>query len=204
MHPYSIDSGERKKIYGTLGIISVLVSWGIVHYLPLDAIVPWFISAPTAPFAVYLLLYEYFNRWGWKKNLLRTLTQTKVPNIEGEWSGHITSSYDAHESKNEITLKIKQNWTRIEIKMETEESTSYSQIASILTDVSQDTFLNYYYQNKPEPDASPDMGKHEGTAMLTYKNGNKLKLEGYYFTGRDRETYGKVYLEKEIEQSYSS
>lgn len=197
MHPYSIDSGERKKIYGILGIISVLVSWAIIHYLPLNLSFPWFISAPTTPFAVYLLLYSFFNRWGWKWKIIRSVTPTRVPNLEGKWTGYIKSSFDEHDTKSGIELEIKQRWTNMELKMETDTSSSYSYAASIRTDEFQDTFLNYTYQNKPEPDANADMEKHEGTAVLTFKDGSKPSLDGYYFTGRGRGTYGKICLEKE-------
>ncbi len=197
IHRYSIDSGSRKRASGILGVISVLISYFLYHYLYQFVFTyvgsyVWLISAPT-PLAVYYLLHRFFDKWGWKIGFIRFILQIKIPNLNGEWKGRISSSYNNFRDK-EATFQINQTWTSIEIIYRGRDSVSRSKTASIMVDRSQDKFLSYNYVNEPSGSAPESMSKHEGTALLTLIDDNKLK--GRYYTGRDRRNHGEIELNK--------
>ena len=51
--------------------------------------------------------------------------------------------------------------------------------------------LHYIYDNHPKSAAPGSMERHEGTAALTYFEEKRL-LEGSYYTGRGRQTFGNM------------
>lgn len=64
--------------------------------------------------------------------------------------------------------------------------------------------LLYIYDNKPSPTAINAMEPHEGTAALTYFEDKRL-LDGSYYTGRSRQSYGKImfsFKEKRLQGRY--
>jgi hypothetical protein len=75
--------------------------------------------------------------------------------------------------------------------LESERSGSKSQIAAILTKDLNIAILSYEYMNEPLPDAEDTMHMHRGTARLVLKDNRNL-LEGDYYTGKGRETFGRL------------
>ena len=92
MHPYSIDTDERKYILLLLAVASVLLTWGFNNALSYYQIsLWWWIESPSVLF-FYGFLFIIFDRWGWK--IFRKLGLIKTPNINGVWSGHLKTSFD--------------------------------------------------------------------------------------------------------------
>ena len=54
--------------------------------------------------------------------------------------------------------------------------------------------MYHYYVNTPRASAPATMHTHEGTAILHLSE--PIRLEGHYYTGRDRVTQGELRLQK--------
>jgi hypothetical protein len=55
--------------------------------------------------------------------------------------------------------------------------------------------LSYEYINEPRVSATASMHMHRGTGRFVLSGGGNV-LEGEYYSGRDRQTFGTVRLEK--------
>ena len=93
MHPYSIETEERKIILLLLAAFSVMLAWIIYKILNnYEIVLSWWIESPSVLF-FYGLLFIVFDSWLWK--LFRKIYFVKTPNLNGEWDGHIKTSFDA-------------------------------------------------------------------------------------------------------------
>jgi hypothetical protein len=172
-----------------------LAAWilsGILEALRLT--VPWWIDAPSV-IAFYGMFYALFDKVFWKKKIFRSIRVVKIPDLNGTWKGWVASSFDEHATRHDATIKIFQNWTRMNITLETPLSKSHSLIAGIITETSSEIGLNYEYLNEPIPNAKNTMHIHRGTARLVFHPEKKV-LEGEYYTGRDRRNFGLLKLER--------
>ncbi len=116
----------------------------------------------------------------------------RVPDLNGNWEGHVLSSYDRHTRQYPVRVRIEQTWSEICISLTGERSRSSSELAGILTKARPVT-LGYVYLNNPE-EASPDtMYMHRGTTQLRLGDDPTI-LEGDYYSGRGRQTYGSIRL----------
>ena len=195
MHPYSIDTDERKTIYFILAVLSILFTLGFYSILDWKKItMPWWVEAPSVLFS-FGLLCLLFDRCCWKWNLLSNVGLIKTPNLNGEWIGHLQTSHDGFNGKTVIILRIKQSWTQINIVLSTNTSSSHSETASIITGHPKGIVLSYQYWNKPQANAIDTMHIHPGTTLLEL-NMEENTLNGEYYTGRDRGSYGTLELKK--------
>lgn len=193
MGPYSIDTNERKNILLILAIISIVFSWSFYKILGSYKIsLPWWIEGPSVLF-FYGLLFIIFDKLLWKH--LRKIKLVKAPDLNGEWIGNLKSSFDNHSGEIRATLKIFQTWTKIKILLNTDQSSSYSETASIVIDAPEGKYLSYQYINEPKSNAVGTMSIHRGTVRLFF-NEVKNTLEGEYYSGRDRQNFGSLYLER--------
>ncbi|MCY4526428.1 MAG: hypothetical protein OXB89_07445 [Anaerolineaceae bacterium] len=212
MHPYSQNVSERQLVQWawTLAVAALSVSVGGSVHPPLEAFanqfgVPGFLTSVFArfltPFGLFSASIWAFDNHLWKWRVVRWLTRLEVPVLEGDWNGELRSSYrgqdgteepEVHEIK---LLCIKQTWTRIAIRLETNASSSDSYVASFVLCSGQKPKLVYSYQNDPKYDNVGTMQIHRGTAELTVES--ECRLAGLYFTGRGREgNYGTMELKK--------
>ncbi len=194
MHPYATDSSVRKSVPLYLATLSIGAAY-LLH-VTLGNVIPWWIDVPSV-IGFYGLFYLTFERLLWKMRLLRQLGLIRVPNLNGEWSGYLCSSFDGRDGQHAATLNIRQNWTQLDISMRAEHSRSSSVIATITTSDPVSRTLSYEYINEPRSDAIDTMHSHRGTAMadLSTVNG-KWILDGEYYTGRDRLNFGTFHFEK--------
>lgn len=189
MHPYATDSNERKQVAFLLAIISVLATWFLNKSFEfLKITIPWWIDAPSV-LGFYTIFYNIFNKHAWRSTILKRIGLVRVPNLNGTWSGYITSSFNEHAKKKDATIEIHQNWVSIRINMRTQNSKSHSLIAGILTENKNAIVISYEYLNEPMPNAKATMHAHRGTVRLTIKPDNQT-FEGEYYTGRDRQNFG--------------
>ena len=79
------------------------------------------------------------------------------------------------------------------VRFETELSLSYSISASLKVADVVNSELSYLYVNEPKAPAPDTMNIHRGTANLELKQN---ALEGDYYTGRGRMTFGSIKLSK--------
>lgn len=195
MHTYSTNNELRPKVYWILsvgsyllvGVFSAAVAF-ISNNLPFT-----FGVTITAGIAYSAVLYV-FNRWLWTHSILRNVKLTRVPDLNGEWVGHIKSDYNGERYK--ATLSIKQTWREINVHFETETSGSDSNGATLLSGEGKWPSINYQYRNKGSTDPSDDLWTHDGTADLHVKENEdgETVLEGIYYTGPSRGNSGSMYF----------
>mgnify|MGYP000935742563 CR=1 FL=1 len=194
MHPYATDSHERKTVIYYLVLLSVIVAIGLNYLLNRYKVsLPFTIAAPSLA-AFFGFFYATFNKYIWKISLLQKIGIVNVPNLSGSWSGYLQSSFDELKEKRPITVTIKQSWTYISVKLTANSSTSFSLAASVLIDVPDGPNLIYFYQNEPQPIAEGTMTIHKGTNI--FKLASQDHIEGEYYTGRGRMTFGLIYLDR--------
>jgi hypothetical protein len=193
MHAYSIDTEERKNILLILAAVSIVLSWTFYQILNnFGVVLPWWVESPSV-LVLYCLLFVIFDKWVWK--ILQKISLIKTPNLNGEWRGHIKSSFDEHSSEVEATLKIFQDWTKIKIILATKQSSSHSESASFVIKAPEGKYLSYQYINEPRSNAVKTMSIHRGTTRLLF-NEKGCTLDGEYYSGRDRQNFGSVHFEK--------
>jgi hypothetical protein len=194
MHPYSIETQERKNILLFLAIISIVLSSSFYKMLDnYQIVLPWWVESPSV-LSLYGVFFTIFNKWAWK--IFKKIGIVKTPNLNGKWKGYLKSSFDEHSAETEVTLEIFQDWTRIKIILTAEQSSSYSKSASFVIETPEGKYLSYQYINEPKPDAVKTMSIHRGTASLLF-NEEKNTLIGEYYSGRDRQNFGSLYFKRE-------
>lgn len=195
MHSYSIDN-KRIKVLESMGGISFLASLFILKIINgfVDSInsLPYINHIPYIPQistfgVVFIALFYLFDRHLWKSKLSKL---SKIPNINGDWEGKIETSHNGREEI-DVKVTIKQTWSSISIILETANSRSKSEVASISMSKSR---LVYQYFNEPSFSSVKTLHKHYGITMLDFK-GNDI-LKGFYFTDRDRQTHGDINLKR--------
>ena len=191
MHPYAIDSNERITVAYLFATLSVPIAYLIsilTSSQPYDLL--WWFEKPSI-IGVFCLLYAVFNHWGWRLKCRAVNILVKTPNFSGTWKGHLESSHSEHKDKVICTVTIDQTWSHINIVLETGSSKSRSMVASFLTKEAGGPTLVYEYLNEPKSGATKSMEIHRGSANLTLIGDN---LEGQYYTGRGRQTFGSMKL----------
>jgi hypothetical protein len=190
MHGYSTDTDEKRVVILFLAALAIAVAWVSSNLLAaVHLSMPWWADAPSSMF-FYGVLYALFDRRLWRHPLMRKLGLVKTPNLTGCWRGYLTSSYDNHAKRHDLSVDIFQSWTQISILFSTVTSVSRSCVAVIQVSDPEGIALIYQYENQPLADATRTMHMHYGTAMLRMLNGNGLT--GDYYAGRDRGTFGRI------------
>ena len=191
MHAYSIDSDERRNITIILVVLGIGAAWALNRALvAADITIPWWVDVP-AGFGFAGFFYALFERWAWRLGLWHIVGLVTAPDLSGQWAGYITSSHDSHAAGYEISVHIKQTWTRMSVVLKTETSRSCSIVASLSTQASNGPELTYTYRNEPLPHSVGTMSIHYGTATIRLGDEGQ-RLEGDYYSGRGRETYGSI------------
>ena len=212
MHPYSQNASERQLLFWAwvLAAAALSASFGdgihtLTESLAKEINIPGYlliaITRYLTPFGLFTAMFWAFDNYMWKWRVVRSLTLVKVPVLEGDWRGEFKSSYRGQDGTQEPKIRkvkllcVKQTWTKIAIRLETNESSSDSYAASFVLCDGQKTKLVYTYQNNPRYDNVDSMQIHRGTAELTVES--ECRLAGLYFTGRGREgNYGTIELQK--------
>lgn len=202
MHTYSTDNNLRPKVVAILGIVSyILVRISADFLSDLDVTLPLGIEVSVAMTGiVFTFVYLGFSKWAWDFLILRLLGIVKTPNLEGEWTGTLQSSFHSEQSNSptEIEVHISQSWRRLSVELDAPNSSSRSLGATILSQQGKPE-LTYYYRSEPDWDAPDTMNMHYGTATLTYHEDNDGGdiLQGMYYNGPDRDSHGQMRLERE-------
>ena len=135
------------------------------------------ISCVGEAIAIGLIIVKLFDQWIWKWKFVQKIHG--IPVLAKEYKGKLTSGFDNKDYKG--NLVIKQTFTKISIKFKSNESRSYSIVATII-DNNDTNQLIYTYQNNPKANIQKRSPIHYGTAILSVDDVNKI--EGSYFTGR--------------------
>jgi hypothetical protein len=188
MHAYATNTKDRENIpkYLTVGAVAVALLFNtFVQNFKLP--IPWYIDTPAVAsfYGLFLLLFDKY-LWRWKLGPIRLST---IPDIRGTWVGKIHSSYNNIEVQ--VVVYIQQTWSKLSIKLDTQNSTSFTIMASLNVNADNDSSLRYEYQNEgkaygPTPD-------HRGTGHLHLPFDHKL-LEGKYYTSEGSNNTGTLVL----------
>jgi hypothetical protein len=193
-HSYATDSNERKTVIFLLAVISIL-SARYTNKIFLNEIlnltIPWW--SEISPFGFFLLFFTIFDKYLWQNRFIHKIGLIKTPNLNGVWKGGISSSFDPDMAKKDVKAKIHQSWIHIGINLETESSHSHSLSANVLTEDQNNVMISYEYLNEPKFNAEETMHIHRGTCRLTLSSDGQ-KLNGEYYTGRDRKNFGSMTL----------
>lgn len=193
MHAYATNAKERDLVPIVLAIPAFLLAWLTAHALAKIGLKwTWWLDAPSV-LGWYGILFAVYSKWLWKKPFRWEIRLSKIPNLNGTWVGKIKSS-DSSVAGQEIPIvfHIRQNWSNILIAGHGKNSVSCSLMAALNTDDVPDAGLKYEYLNQPRQFAAPTMHMNKGTAHLQIAGSDKL--EGSYYTGRDRQTFGTIKL----------
>ena len=171
LHTYDLDSRERWNALLALVVPSLLVAYGIFVIAEAAGLsLLWWIVGVPSPLGVMGVLFLLLERWGWRSR------SAGLPNED-------------------IEILIEQTWMRMLVRAETAESRSASQTASLLLVESNNPILVYTYMNQPKSAARETMHAHQGTSTC-YLDLREGRLDGEYYTGRDRKTQGILTLRR--------
>jgi hypothetical protein len=195
MHPYQIEEAVSTRKIIVAIILSIIAAYGLFNLLKL---IPnstlWWIDYPSI-FGFFGLFTWLFNNYLWKIDFFQKFLGVITPNLNGTWEGEIKSSYNKFKTPLHVSLHIKQTGSKILISLENETSISYSIHASIMHSGKSQSFeLIYNFINEPKGDSGSTLNIHYGTAWFQISDDRK-SLEGDYFTGRGRQTFGRMILE---------
>lgn len=147
--------------------------------------------------AILWVAWELFKAYLWKYRLF-TGWLVYVPDLNGKWSGHISSNWIDPKTKKPIPTisveaTIKQTLTTLTIDMETEEMISKSVSADPCPDTHRGVCeLSYIYESVPKATVRERSQIHYGAAQLNTNGRDRLR--GNYWT--DRETTGTISLKR--------
>jgi len=201
MHPYGIDSNERRNVLIVLVILSLLKSelfgralaaQGWLPPAPLD----WLFD-PASAAAWFAALFYLFENYVWRWTLLHRVKFVQLPDLNGRWTGTLRSSYDDFTKTHDIDLTVKQSWTRLIVELTTAQSSSKSDTGSVYVNRAAEPTLVYTYLNTPSPSQLATMAIHTGTTQLELRGSAQGKrLRGHYYNGRGRGNYGEIDVAK--------
>ena len=161
----------------------------------------WLLPIPSIAL-VFGVSYWAFDNWLWRWRFLRVLRLINVPDLRGAWTGTIASSFTGFEETQPVTVTIEQTWTKMVVRLNAAESRSWSITASVLTNSPEGLVLTYLFDNDPEAESVRTMQRFRGTTVLV--SAAPDRLEGYYYTGRGRETHGSLKLRRRLSDICSS
>lgn len=191
MHSYASDSNDRKIAPWVIAGIAVLVAYAysaVVAKLRIE--VPWWVEPPTI-MAVYGLCHWLYSRHAWKWRVFG-LQLSGIPDYSGAWFGELQSSHAESISQHGL-MHIHQTWAELCVELECQKSRSYSLMAVVNVTPGLTEGLTFEYINTPRNDAKETMNAHVGLNHLRLSPDGKI-LEGDYFSGRGRQTFGRMKL----------
>lgn len=128
--------------------------------------------------AAGFIIIKVFDLWIWKWKYITKVHG--IPVLAQTYDGEISSTYDESKIYKGI-LTIKQTFSKISVKYKSEESGSFSVIATIIDNYNVNQLI-YTYQNNPKANIQERSPIHHGTAILNIDD--VKKIEGNYFTER--------------------
>lgn len=196
MHEYSIDV-DNKKIYFWLAILSFLVSMLITIIVNYFINITHFIEVTVSisSLSLFGIFYTLFDKYIWKWKWLTRIGIVTTPNLNGIWKGELYSSYFNFTKRQDASLIIEQNWSKIFIKGEFNQSTSSSDTTSLKVNSGGSVKLLYSYYNDKHPEYfQQNNSNHRGYANLEISD-NVIK--GNYFNDpTNNPNHGKLHLKK--------
>jgi hypothetical protein len=96
MHPYAVDSDERKMVVAALAVLSVFLVWAFSRTLAhFHKALLWWVESPSV-MGVFAAMYEMFDHVLWRWTITRKLRIVRVPDLSGMWTGEYRSADYEH------------------------------------------------------------------------------------------------------------
>lgn len=133
-----------------------------------------------------------WNRWLWSWPVIRLLS--RFPNIKGTWKGHVQSDWqDKQPGLIDVYVVIRQTYSTLDVRLFSNESSSVSLCATLLSDTENIYRIAVTYLNTP---TTLHIGKspisHGGMLLNVRGREPVQQLDGGYWT--DRGTKGEIKL----------
>lgn len=192
MHAYATDARDRETVPPLLAVLAVAATLLLNSVLAaLKLAVPWWLDAPSV-MGFYGTLHFAYDQYVWRSPISARLGWG-IPDIHGIWSGEIHSAYRDRTTVVPAVFTVQQTWSKLCVRLETEQSTSISELAALNPNESTHAGLSYEYRNEPKNLSKRSMHAHRGSVRLTLSSDGK-ELTGDYFNGRDRGTTGSMHF----------
>jgi hypothetical protein len=107
------------------------------------------------------------------------------------------SSFDGFERKIPFTARIEQTWSRMVVRVQTDQSDSHSETASFILEAGTGPTLSYTYLNRPKASEDPSLAMHQGTCVLVLSQSpGEMQLKGEYYSSRGRANHGDIWMQR--------
>jgi len=136
--------------------------------------------------AVALVIFE---RVAWRWPPFRWLVQR--PDLRGTWAGTLKSDF-AGSTHREVFLVVHQTFSKLTLRLQTEESQSMSTTARLVVEPDEPVSLLYLYHSEPRLEHQGRSRTHWGAVRLMLVGPDSKMLTGEYWT--DRKTAGSLDL----------
>jgi hypothetical protein len=169
-HLYSAGGVNRGNVIAFVGLLgaSGAAALSALAFPTLESTIAAFSGAAAGCLFALPLVWLY-ERMFWRWPPIARFKLSKIPDLNGEWEGHIEvkEARGSAELQRELPCRvcIKQDWSRIRIDFITVPTESWSVMATIDSDR-----LHYEYFVVPRPTAGSDplaeINPHDGTVRL--------------------------------------
>lgn len=190
-----VSHNLRAFAYASLGLafITFLIIFLITQNLESIDVGKTF-SNISAAISINIIIWMVFVKSLWKKKLFYPWL-VQVPNLSGDWEGYVVSSFTDDAVQIPISITIHQTFLNIQVRVNTDESRSFSLSASFDIDLGQGKQqLFYSYLNTPKPTVRDRSGIHYGSTLLIFDGFEVNEMEGEYWTSR--ETTGEIHMHR--------
>jgi hypothetical protein len=146
-------------------------------------------------FMVFGAVFWFFNQYLWKFRHIRKFLL--MPDLNGKWECTGTTMIKEGQETNhawKAEIDITQSWSKIIIRLKTNNSLSRSTSASVTRLEGQGFKVLYHYQNDPTC-INDTLHKHDGATEIIF-NQDCTEGEGHYFTDQHRSTVGSLEIRK--------
>lgn len=146
---------------------------------------------------LFILSSSLFNLVVWRWRVLRWLGLIQFPDLNGQWTGYLTSEWTEHSQLYPISIEIKQTWLTTQIDFRASDSASRSHSVAILRDSDGNFQVHYIYHARPSRDVHPDWEPFYGLCIMTYRDGKILSGYYEYFNRQSQSAmHGQLYVER--------
>lgn len=196
-HLYSAAKVNRVVVMHVVGAVGGLIITALVLLVPkLGAdISAW--GGVLAGVVFSYVIFMLYDRCMWRWSVVECLPGTTVADMRGTWTGQLVvrASPEDGEIGQELgcTVRIEQDWSRIQVRLTTDETESYSLMAAI-----DGRGLRYEYYVVPLSDEAGEvlglLKPHYGMADLKL-TGDSM-LGGEWFNDQDFQRWGSIELKR--------
>lgn len=198
MHEYHVLNHDRKNIYYFCALLSIfiggIIAWGLTYLHSTSGL---FIAAPSG-LAIFGGLFLFFDRFVWCSPVLYSWGIIKIPNLNGSWEASIRNSQGSG-APIKATVQIHQTYTKMKIRLETENSCSLSKMAAFEMADPSYFFLRYEYIAEYKRDQDSNILRHYGVTCVELRSFDHNFIDSQaatYYTEQGRDTHGNILINR--------